>query len=330
MPALTELNVVLLVFNRPELTERVLERVRDARPTTLLVVADGPRPDHPDDIQKCAKVRQLISSRLDWDVRLLTNYAEANMGLRQRVSSGLTWVFENVERAIILEDDCVPEPSFFPFCAELLERYADDTRIGAVTGDNYQLPSFTCEESYYFSKYPHCWGWATWRRAWKHFDRDMERWPALKESGFLRNLFDEHHALFWETKLDRVYRREINSWAFPWTFSFWSQNMLSIIPKANLVTNVGFGEAGTNTKRVGSLMSELPTYPMEFPLRHPQNVVINYPADSFTQGHIYNRKPPTPPAPVPVAPSAPTVPVPPAASENESWLKQLFGKTSPK
>ena len=280
--------VVLLVFNRPEQTRRVLEVLRRVKPPTLFVVADGPRPDVPLDAPACAEVRQIISQGVDWNARVLLHYAEVNLGLRRRVSSGLDWVFEQVDRAIVLEDDCVPHPSFFQFCTELLAHYEHDTRVGVITGDNFQPQPFTCAASYYFSRYNHCWGWASWRRAWTFFDEGMARWPALRDTGWLDGLFpDPGHAHYWARIFDGVHERRINSWAYAWTFACWSQHLLTAIPQVNLVANIGFGETATNTRGGGGVKGNLPVSAMEFPLRHPACIVPDYSADAYSQRHVF-------------------------------------------
>ena len=167
--------VVLIIFNRPKLTEVVFQAIREAKPPKLFLVADGPRPNRPDDIPRCAAARKVVE-KVDWDCEVLRNYADENMGCGCRPASGITWVFSQVEEAIILEDDCVPSPSFFPFCQELLDRYRTDERVMHIGGMNWQSGHRRSPFSYFFSKYPQCWGWATWRRAWAHYDFTMRYW----------------------------------------------------------------------------------------------------------------------------------------------------------
>jgi hypothetical protein len=155
--------IAFFIFNRPDTTARVFEAIRQAQPSKLLVVADGPRSTRPGEAEKCAATRAIID-QVDWECEVLTNYSDVNLGCRHRVSSGLDWVFEQVEEAIILEDDCLPHPTFFRFCEELLEWYRHDHRIVAISGDNFQNGHQSGEFSYYFSRYVHIWGWATWRR----------------------------------------------------------------------------------------------------------------------------------------------------------------------
>lgn len=280
--------VALLTFNRPEATARVFAEVARARPTRLLVVADGPRPDRPGEAEKCAAARAVIE-RVDWPCEVLTCYSDTNLGCRRRVSSGLDWVFSTVEEAIILEDDCLPHPTFFRFCEELLHRYRDDVRIAQVSGDNFQFGRHCTSDSYYFSRYTHIWGWATWRRAWRHYDVDMKAWPALRDTNYLREwLGDARTARDWAGLFDAAHGGKIDTWDYQWTFACWSRKALTILPAKNLVSNIGFGTDATHTKG-SSPFADLSAEPMPFPLRHPAGVVRNREADQFTERTNYRR-----------------------------------------
>ena len=158
--------VAFIIFNRPDTTEIVFETIRQAKPSKLLVVADGPRTDRSGEVEKCTATRAVIE-RVDWECEVITNYSDVNLGCKRRVSGGIDWIFSQVEEAIILEDDCLPAPSFFQFCQTMLERYRYDDRISMIGGSNYQQENSRTSDSYFFTKYAHIWGWATWRRAWK-------------------------------------------------------------------------------------------------------------------------------------------------------------------
>lgn len=280
--------VVLLLFNRPTLTAQVFAEVARARPPRLLVVADGPRPDHPDDAAKCAAVRAVIDG-VDWPCEVLTNYAERNMGLRQRVASGLDWAFSLTEEAIILEDDCVPHPTFFRFCDELLQRYRHDERVMVISGDNFQYGRRRTDDSYYFSRYNHCWGWASWRRAWQHFDMDMQLWPQIREGGWLEDILADPLAVpYWKTIFQRTYENKINSWAYRWTFACWVQSGLTILPNVNLISNVGYNQEATHTTG-SSQAANIPSQPVAFPLRHPPFVLRDARADDFSQHNHFQK-----------------------------------------
>jgi hypothetical protein len=189
--------VVLIVFNRPDPTAQVFAAIREAQPSQLFLISDGPRANRPDDLEKCRAVRAVID-QVDWPCDVQTNYAEKNMGCKYRVASGLDWVFSVVEEAIILEDDCLPHPSFFKYCEELLEKYRDDRRIGIISGHNNLFGYRRSADSYYYSNIPYIWGWATWRRTWEAYDFNISLWPEVRDSNRLKDIFK--HAI------------EVNTW----------------------------------------------------------------------------------------------------------------------
>ena len=270
--------VAFLIFNRPELTSKVFATIAQAQPSKLLVVADGPRTHVPDDGAKCLETRAIIG-RIDWDCEVLTNFSPVNMGCRARISTGLDWVFTNVEEAIILEDDCIPHPTFFRFCKELLARYRDDRRVMMISGNNVQMGQKRTPYSYYFSKSFHCWGWATWRRAWQHYDIGMELWPALKDgSWLLQELGNKAQARTFRKLFNHV-AGESGTWDYQWVFSCLVHNGLSIVPSRNLVTNVGFSEDRTSVRY--HPLGNLPVEELEFPLKHPPFMVRQADADAF-------------------------------------------------
>lgn len=280
--------VVFLIFNRPDTTEKVFEAIREAKPSQLLVVADGPREDRPGEEEKCAATRAIID-RVDWDCEVLKNYSEINLGCRKRVSSGLDWVFKTVESAIILEDDCLPHPSFFRFCDELLEKYRDDERVMVVAGNNFQVDEPRTEYSYYFSRYNHCWGWASWRRAWQYYDDEMKLWPEVRDGGWLEDMLSETGAVkFWTEILQSCYEKKKNSWAYIWTFTCWVQNGLTILPQVNLISNIGFGGEATHTTHKKSKFANMPIEAVNFPLNHPPFMIRDAKADTFTHFDHYN------------------------------------------
>lgn len=279
--------VAFIIFNRPAVTERVFAAIAEARPPHLLVIADGPRTDRPQEARACAATRAIID-RVDWECQVSTDYSTSNLGCRRRVASGLDWVFDMVPEAIILEDDCLPDLSFFRFCEELLHRHRDDERVAQVAGANFQFGRRRTADSYYFSLYPHIWGWASWRRAWRHFDVDIRRWPRLRDDDWLlRSLFgDPKQARYWRRIFDKVAAGDSDSWAYPWTFACWSRGALTALPDVNLISNIGFGRSSTHTQ-VRSPLADLPVEAMRFPLRHPPTVTRHVTADTFTASRVY-------------------------------------------
>jgi hypothetical protein len=264
--------IVLLIFCRPSSTEKVFEAVRQAKPSKLLVVADGPRADKPGEAEKCQAARSVIE-QVDWDCEVLTNYSDVNLGLKQRVSTGLDWAFSLVEEAIILEDDCLPHPTFFSYCEELLEKYRENEQVMMVGGSNLLLKWHPDVQSYYFSYFNSCWGWATWRRAWNCYDIEMKRWEDPETRAKIRELLaNEKHYQACEKMFDRVYREEINSWALRWFFARLANAGLSITPSVNLITNIGFTKEATHHKSKRDPRAFLPITPLFFPLKHPRVV----------------------------------------------------------
>lgn len=277
--------VGFLVFNRPDATRRVFERIAAVKPSRLLIVADGPRAGRTGEQELCALTRAIVE-RVDWECQVSTNYADGNMGCKRRVSSGIDWIFQQVESAIILEDDCLPHPSFFPYCEELLERYRDDERVAMISGDNFQHPSRQYEYSYYYSRYVHIWGWASWRRAWRGYDVDLSLWPTARENGALEDvLCDPEAAKAWREIFDAVYAGRIDTWDYQWTFACWMQHRLSILPRVNLVSNIGFGAGATHTTGDGPL-ARLSVQAMQFPLDHPPYMIRDRRADQYTQRSV--------------------------------------------
>jgi hypothetical protein len=243
--------------------------------------------------EKCLATRAAVEE-IDWDCVVEKNYSETNMGCKLRVSSGISWVFENVERAIILEDDCVPEQSFFPYCEELLEKYKNDERLMHISGSNFQEAArnknFNCLDSYYFSIIPNAWGWATWARAWRLYDRDLLNWPTIKESGMLADIvLDAAVRERWKWKFDLYHAQKIDSWDGQWSFACFTHRGLAIIPKHNLISNIGtdngihFTVLDRNT--VGPHM---PTAPMIFPLIHPSVIEPDRAADAYLFRYLFN------------------------------------------
>lgn len=271
--------VVLLVFNRPDLTRRLFETIRNLRPLRLIVVQDGPRETHPQDQQLCAEVRRIVTD-IDWPCQADGIFSETNMGCALRVSSGLSQVFEVEENAIILEDDCIPDPSFFSYCEDLLTRYADDKRVMAISGNNFHFGGFTPPHSYYFSRYFHCWGWATWRRAWKLYDHSMPYWPELRRDGWLSSMFSNHLEVeHWRAAFDNVMAGQLDSWAYRYTYAIWQHHGLTILPRHNMVSNIGFGEQSTNTTQAKHPYANMARAPLPLPLTHPPHMIRNFLAD---------------------------------------------------
>ncbi|MEG4483655.1 putative capsular polysaccharide synthesis family protein [Microcoleus sp. D2_18a_B4] len=270
--------IVLIIFKRPHTTKQVFEVIQTLQPSQLFVIADGPNPDHPGELEKCAATRAIID-RVDWKCEVYKTYSDINLGCKQRVSTGLDWLFSQVEEAIILEDDCIPEIGFFEFCQELLERYRHNERVFQITGEN--THGYRCSDSsYYFSAYSFYWGWATWKRAWKYFDGSLKQWLPVRESQWLQDyLGDYPSAQYWAEIFDLTYNG-FNSWGWAWTFTCFVNQGLCAVPNQNLISNVGFGEDAAHTTWEVDEIANLPTQSIDFPLHHPTKVTVNIQAEA--------------------------------------------------
>lgn len=280
--------VAFLIFNRPDTTKRVFEVIRQAKPSKLLVVADGPRVERLGEAENCAAARAIID-QADWDCEVLTNYSDVNLGCKKRISSGLDWVFNAVEEAIILEDDCLPHSTFFRFCEEILEHYRHDTRVMHIAGNNFNISGRNQVDSYYFSSTTAIWGWATWRRAWRFFDIDMNVWPTLvKENWLVDMLSSKKEAEIRYKYWDKVYAGKVDAWSYQWHLACLCQAGHSIMPNKNLVSNIGFSQNSTHTVDSTDPFANLETYEIKFPLVHPRFLIRdNYAYDLYFR-QLYN------------------------------------------
>jgi hypothetical protein len=266
--------IALIIFNRPDKTAQVFSQIAKVKPEKLFVIADGPRDNHPEDKEKCAAARAIIEN-VDWNCDLFKNYSDVNLGCGVRPATGISWVFKNVDEAIILEDDCIPSPSFFDYCEALLEKYREDERIMTICGRNGTYGLTRMPYSYSFRRMFSAWGWATWRRAWKHFDFEIKLWQELKGTPWLKDILGDNRGVeFWQTIFDKCYCNEnTDVWDFQWIFAVWAQNGFAIVPEINLIDNIGFGDDATHTKSVNNPAWDIDSGEISLPLRHPPYIV---------------------------------------------------------
>lgn len=279
-------SVLFLIFNRPDLTRRNFEVIRRARPPRLFIAADGPRTDHPSDAALCKEARDATRC-VDWECEVHRLERKENLGCRRAVSNAISWFFDHVEEGIILEDDCLPDLSFFVFCTELLKHYRDSEKIGVISGDNFQKRP--CRDSYYFTRYPNYWGWATWRRVWQNYDVDIQSWngdpaslsPYIQRHRVRRYFAGRFNAVKWNNK---------NSWAFSLVHLCFSRRLYCINPAKNLVANIGFDERATHTRVKGDTWLP-PAGSLDFPLSHPSRIEIDEKADFNIETTVYRISP---------------------------------------
>lgn len=260
--------VLFFFFNRPHYTRQVWEQIRLARPKRLLLVADGARDDVSADQERCAETMSIVEGSIDWACEVERNYSPRNLGARDRIASGLAWAFERVDRAIILEDDCLPSEGFFEFCGELLDMYQDDARIGMITGVNYRACSSGTHGSTYFgSRHASIWGWATWRRAFSGYDPAMSAWRATVGPPDIRSWFtDWRSRMLHTTMFDLGSEGGIETWDIAWCLHMARRRMISLVPAANLISNIGI--EGTRGRK-GDANNLMPFGRLDLPLRHP-------------------------------------------------------------
>ena len=276
----TKTPVLLLIYNRPEKTQIVFDRIKVAKPKNLFVSADGPKKDKLDDIDKCTKTREILN-QIDWDCEVKTNFNQENLGCRIGVSTGISWFFQHVNEGIILEDDCVPDLSFFRFCSILLKKYRDIDKVMHIGGANFQDGTRRGQASYYFSYYNHVWGWATWKRAWDLYDIDIKNYPQFITSDVFKSMFpDKKKQKYWIKYFSQVFNHKKDTWDYQWTFAIWQNQGLSIVPNLNLVSNIGFDENATHT----ILNSSLANRSIEDigNIIHPDSIMIDHNADLYT------------------------------------------------
>jgi hypothetical protein len=278
--------ILFLIFNRPDTTQKVFDIIRNQKTKYLFVAADGPRPNKPDEKKSCEQARNIIQ-QIDWQCELKVLFRDENLGCKIAVSSAITWFFEHVERGIILEDDCLPDPSFFKFCEELLIKYNDDNRVGHI-GGNCFFPNIVPNNiSYDFCSVPHIWGWASWRRVWQNYDVDFLYWNEAKtDKNKRKSLFKSlNEEIYFSSFIPDTLKgnRGINTWDIQYLYMLRVQNQLSIYPAVNLVTNIGLHSPNaTHTTSKKAMKSYILSQNIDFPLKHPQYVLPNWRIDGIT------------------------------------------------
>lgn len=273
--------ILFILFNRPDTTERVFQRIREIRPRQLFVVADGPRAHKLGEDRLCMEARKIVE-RIDWPCKLKTKFSDVNVGCRVAVSSAIDWFFSNVNEGIILEDDCLPDQSFFPFCESLLQKYRRDQRIMHISGVNFQDGVQRGCGTYYFSQMNHVWGWATWKRAWNQYNVDMPTYPEFLNNNVLNDVFPRRAMRqYWRKRFDLVYHKIRDTWDIQWQYALCVNNGLSICPNVNLVSNIGFDKNATHTTDDFHTLANRPTAASD-DVHHPVFIVSDPHADWYT------------------------------------------------
>jgi len=276
--------VLFIVFNRLSTTKRVFEVIKQRKPTRLYIAADGPRTSVPEDKLKCAEVRDFIDNSIDWECEVFRFYRDENVGVDYGISGAISWFFEHEEEGILLEDDCLPDPSFFTYCATLLEKYRYDERVFTISGNNFMFGKQVGNASYFFSRYAHIQGWATWRRAWNHYDVSMSNFSEFLQTGQLRNIFNDIFIeKLWKLKLTSVFNQANKAhvtYHFAWNYNMMCQNALCAVPNKNLISIIGFGPDATHSNDSKSKFSSQETYALT-EILDPDFIIADVKADRF-------------------------------------------------
>lgn len=283
--------ILFLFFNRPETAGRVFAEIRAARPERLFLAADGPRTASAGDAELCQRTRASVEGLIDWPCEVQRLHRDKNLGCREAVSSAIDWFFSHVEEGIILEDDTLPDPSFFHFANAMLERYRNNSAVMHISGNNHQHGRIRGDGAYYASRFAHSWGWATWRRAWKLYDHDMNGFPENWKAVSAQCRLAVPIQAWWKMALENTRAGVVNTWDFQWHYTIMKNTGLCLIPNQNLVCNIGVGADATHMKqkdvastiKLGSLKR----------FDAPFSLSVNIEADSFDFNYsVTNNSPP--------------------------------------
>jgi hypothetical protein len=281
--------ILFLIFNRPGPTKRVLDKIREVRPHQLFIAADGPRNGNEYESEQCSVVRK-ISTDIDWDCDVQTLFRENNLGCKYAVSSAINWFFSHVDRGIILEDDCLPENDFFIFCDNLLEKYDKVDQVMHISGTNLNWKNYTDKSSYYFSYHSPAWGWATWKRAWDKYDLHMSNFMNGGNKILKKRFADIRERIYLHCLFRLCYKNQIDTWDYQWLYALSNNNGLAIIPKVNMVTNIGVGSEATHTTDISNSLDVTAGGKLDFPLIDPKTITRNINADKSYFHHIIQKQ----------------------------------------
>lgn len=280
--------ILFLIFNRPDTTKQVFAKIREVKPKYLYVAADGPRSHKEGEKELCEQTRKIVTDNIDWDCELVTLFREENLGCGKAVSGAITWFFENVEQGIILEDDTLPDISFFKFCEELLIKYRDNHKIMSIGGVNFLSSIYNSNVSYLFSEYGGIWGWASWSRAWEGYDFEITAWSNTSTKLYFNEKYPKEFANFFEQVFNSV--KAIDTWDYQWWFHRLINNGMDITPSVNLVRNIGFDSNATHTYNTLDEIKNLQTEAILFPLKHPNNIEVDLKYDNLLAKKYYSKK----------------------------------------
>lgn len=283
--------VLFIIFNRLDTAQQVLASIRNYKPDRLYISADGSRTTVAGEHEKVELVRNWVISQIDWDCELKTLFQDKNLGCGLAPQTAISWFFEHEEEGIILEDDCVPNNDFFSFCENMLDYYRNDSRISIISGCNFDLDNkYKTSDSYFFSRFPYTWGWATWKRNWIDYDYHLTEWKSISKDLFLKtNIFKEKkYYQVWKNKFDDLSVCQTKDiWDYQFFYQCFKKKQLSVVPNVNLVSNIGGGAGATHTIKENDPMLFRPPKGLSFPLEHPKEILRNFSYDEYLQKMNY-------------------------------------------
>ena len=271
--------ILFIIFNRPDVTRKVFGAIRQAQPMKLFIAADGPRTNTPSDVKLCDEAREIVKN-IDWTCDVQVLFRNTNAGCKVAVSSAITWFFNNVEEGIILEDDCLPSESFFPYCEQMLRLYKDDKRIMLISGYNKQNTWRVTKNDYFFSNLGGIWGWATWKRAWSQYDLNMKNLDDFINNHYFEYLLGDSVGKTRKKQILDVRNNKVDTWDYQWAFARHINSGMAIVPSKNTVKNIGFGDNATHTKNISDSES-VDLHELSFPLKINNLVIADKKYDSL-------------------------------------------------
>ncbi len=279
--------ILFLTYKRFETSEKVFESIKNAKPKKLYFVSNAPKKNDKVELEKVQKVRSLLNE-VNWDCDVVTLFRDEYLDVKESITFSIDWFFEHEEKGIILEDDCVPSQTFYPFCQELLDYYQNDENVYSIGGCCFLEDKNLLNNEYRFSRHTYIWGWATWKRAWLKYDVKMTNWPEFKKSKNYKSIFKNFIICsYWTNIFNMVYENQIKTWDYQWVYSIWLNNGISIIPNRNLVSNIGFGIDSNFTHDKKSIESNIKTSDFDLPLKHITSKIENHNELKFVEQYIY-------------------------------------------
>lgn len=282
--------ILYIIFNRLDTVKQTFPQIRKQQPRQLFIAADGPRITRVGEAEKCAAVREWVMGQIDWQCDVQTLFRDENLGCGTAVYGALKWFFENVEYGIILEDDCLPNKSFFSYCQELLIKYNGNKNIGMISGRNSCNTSFINPEySYSFTTGGGIWGWATWKNIFEKYNPFSDFYEktdlALEITKFTKDKQESEFIV----KQAAIAMKQKDTWDYQWGVYLKYNHLLAVTPKVNLIHNIGF--SADSTHFTGNESPDISNdTELEFPLTHPDKIKANYVLSQKMASTCFERK----------------------------------------